>query len=56
MCSTHERDEKFIQSLLKKAEWKKQLGGTWHRREDNIKLDFKKNGYEDVCWLKLRVF
>jgi hypothetical protein len=40
-CSTHERDEKCVQIIIK-PEWMKLLGRHWPRREDNIKTELKK--------------
>jgi hypothetical protein len=38
-CSTHRRDEKQIKILVGKTEWKRRLGRSRCRWNDNMKMD-----------------
>jgi hypothetical protein len=40
-------------SIGRKPEWKILLGRPTHRWEDNIKMDFKAIGSEDVNWINV---
>jgi hypothetical protein len=40
-------------SLVGKPEWKRPLGRSVRRWEDNIKMDLIKIGWEDVDWTNL---
>jgi len=45
-CSTHGRDEKFIQYFVGKREGKRPRGRLRRTWEDNIKIDFREIGWE----------
>jgi hypothetical protein len=32
---------------------KRPLGRPWHKWEDNIRMDLRETGYEDVYWMDL---
>jgi hypothetical protein len=49
-CSTHWREEKY-KMLVKKPEGKRPLGRLVRRCEDDIRLDLKEIGWEDVDWI-----
>jgi hypothetical protein len=40
-CSTHKRDETFVQSLVCKIEWKRRHGRPRSRWNVSVKIDFK---------------
>jgi hypothetical protein len=46
-------DEKFIQTLVGKCEERRQLGIFRCIWENNIKMDLKHTGCEDVGWIHL---
>jgi len=50
-CSTHGRDEKYINYFGWKPEGKIPLGRTRHRWEDNIGMDLKQTWWEGVDWI-----
>jgi len=52
-CNTHGKDEKWIRNLVGKLERKRPLGTPRHSWEDNIKMDLRKIGSEDVDWMVL---
>jgi hypothetical protein len=49
-CRAHETDENTC-SLVRKPERKISLGRTRHRWKDNIKVDLKETGCDDVDWI-----
>jgi hypothetical protein len=52
-CSTHERDEKLIQTLIGKPEGKIPHGRPRHKWEANIRTDLREIGWEGVDWMHL---
>jgi hypothetical protein len=50
-CNIHGGDEKVIQNLSCKSEGKKPFGTPRLEWEDNIKIDLKVIGCEDVDWI-----
>jgi hypothetical protein len=51
--STHRRGENCIKSVFGKHEGKSPNGRTLHRKETNIKMDFKEIRCEDVEGIRL---
>jgi hypothetical protein len=51
-CSTYGGDEKY-KVLVKKLEGNRPLRGLRHRWKDNIKLDIRETGCEDMRWIYL---
>jgi len=45
VCSTHGRDEKYIQNSYRKAERKRPLGRSRRRCEDVMDVDLKETGW-----------
>jgi hypothetical protein len=43
VCSTYGRDEKCIQVAVGKSDWRRLLGRTRPRCEDNVKIGIKTN-------------
>jgi hypothetical protein len=39
--------------LVEKPEGKRPLGRTWHRCEDNIRMELRETGWEGVDWMHL---
>lgn len=37
--------------MVEKLKKKRPLGRTWHKREDNIKMDLRPAGYDSVDWM-----
>lgn len=37
--------------MVEKLNRKRPHGRTWHRREDNIKMDLRPAGYDSVNWI-----
>jgi hypothetical protein len=52
-CSTHERNEKFIQNFGRKAQRTRSLGRPRRRWEDNIRMNLREIGWEFVDWIHL---
>jgi hypothetical protein len=52
-CSTHGRDEKFIQDFCRKPEGKRQLGRPRRKWEDNFIMDPREIGWEGEDWIHL---
>jgi hypothetical protein len=50
-CSAHGEDEKCVQILVGKPEGKRPLGRPKRRRDDNIEMDLKEIGLNDVNWI-----
>jgi hypothetical protein len=50
-CCTHGRNNKCIYIVVGKPEVKTPLRRPWHRWEDNIRIDLRKTGWEDVDWM-----
>jgi hypothetical protein len=49
----HGRDEKGVQTLVGKPEGKRPFGRPMHIWEDNIRMDLREIGWEDVDWIYL---
>jgi hypothetical protein len=52
-CSVHGGDGKCVQNLVGKSEGHRQLGRPRRGWEDNIKIDFREIGLENVDWIHL---
>jgi hypothetical protein len=52
-CNTYGRDKKYTESLEGKPEWKRPLGRSTHRWEDNIGTDLRGIGWEGVDLIHL---
>jgi hypothetical protein len=50
-CSTHGKMRSEYKILLGKPEGKRPLERPRRRWEDNVKLDFRRKGWEDVDWM-----
>jgi hypothetical protein len=53
VCSTHRRNENFIQNLVGKPEGKRQFEICRCRWEDIIRIDLRGIGWESVDWIHL---
>jgi hypothetical protein len=52
-CSAHGEMRNMYKILVGKPEKKRSLGRPRHRREDNIKMNLGKTGFENVDWIHL---
>jgi hypothetical protein len=52
-CSTHGGDKKCMQTLATKSEGKGLLVRPRRIWEDNIRLDLRETGWDDVDWIHL---
>jgi hypothetical protein len=52
-CSTHRRDEKCYSILVRIPEGKRLLKKPRHKWEDNIRMDVRESGWENVEWIHL---
>jgi len=50
-CSVHGRDEKHVQILVRKPEWKRPHIKLMHRWKDNIRINLLETGWESVNWI-----
>jgi hypothetical protein len=39
--------------VVEKLKKKRPHGRTWHKREDNIKMDLRPAGYDSVFWIRV---
>jgi hypothetical protein len=52
-CSRHGEVRNACKMLVRKPEGKRQLGRHRLRWEDNIRMDCRERGWEDVDWIHL---
>jgi hypothetical protein len=52
-CRTHGEMRNAFKILVENPEEKRQLGRSRRRWEDNIKMDLREIGLEDVYWIHL---
>jgi len=52
-CSTHGEMKNVYKILVGKPDRKSPLGRTRRRCEDNIRIDLREIGWEDVDWIHL---
>jgi hypothetical protein len=50
-CNTHGESGRFLQNFVRKPEGKRSLGRSRYRWEENIRMDIREMGWEDVDWL-----
>jgi hypothetical protein len=52
-CSMYEREEMYIQCFGRKSEGRRPVESLECRWEDNVAVDLREIGWEDVYWISL---
>jgi hypothetical protein len=53
ICGTHGEEEKRLQVLIERPQWKRPLARTRRRWEDNIKMNLREIGIDGANWIRL---